>query len=364
MAHSPFADRDGFVAGTGGVAAHFGSPLAEQRLLERGRAVVELPWGAVTVSGPDRLSWLNSMTSQLLLRLGAGDSSETLVLDASGHIEHAARVVDDGETTWLLPERTDAAPLAAWLQSMQFMLRVEVTDRSDDVVTLGWVGDEPPFAGVPLPEPPLVEWSDPWGTVGAGGWSYADPEAHPGSSWSLRAAVVTPATARAIASSEVPAAGVLAYEALRIAAWRPALADADERSIPHELDWLRSAVHLEKGCYRGQETVAKVHNLGHPPRRLVMLHLDGSDAVLPDSGAVVTTPDGTEAGRITSAAVHHELGPIALAVVKRTTDPASVLTVEADGVAITAAQQVIVPPSAGATANVPRMPRLGAVRRH
>jgi folate-binding Fe-S cluster repair protein YgfZ len=121
-------------------------------------------------------------------------------------------------------------------------------------------------------------------------------------------------------------------------------------------------VHLSKGCYRGQETVAKVHNLGHPPRRLIMLHLDGSDALLPGSGSPVLL-DGTAVGVVTSSARHHELGPIALAMVKRSLDPSAALTVEAEGVAIAAAQQVIVPTDAGATAGVPRLPRLGAVTR-
>jgi len=351
-----FAGRDGFVATDAGPAAHFGNPLGEQRLLARGRAVVELGLGVVTVTGPDRLSWLNSITSQLLLGLGVGVSTETLVLDQSGRVEHAARVVDDGTTTWLLTEHEDAAPLAAWLDSMRFMLRVEVADRSADLVTLGR------FGSAVLADDTVVEWVDPWSSVTPGGWGYADLEAHPGSDWTLRIAVVPPGTAAAIASSDEPVAGLLAYEALRIAAWRPALSDVDERTIPHELDWLRSAVHLSKGCYRGQETVAKVHNLGHPPRRVVMLHLDGSDAVLPAPGTPVVLDD-KEVGRLAASAVHHELGPIGLAVVKRSLDPAATLTLTAEDVVVSATQEVIVPPGAGATANVPRLPRLGAVRR-
>lgn len=355
---SPFGVRDGFVASGSGPAAHFGNPIGEQRLLARGRAVVELGLGVVTVTGPDRLSWLNSITSQLLLGLAPGVSTETLVLDASGRVEHAARVVDDGETTWLVTEPTDAAPLAAWLTSMRFMLRVEVTDRSSDLATLGWFAGADPLGGAA----PLATWVDPWSSVTPGGWGYADLEAHPGSDWTLRIAVVTPDTAAAVVASDVPVAGLLALEALRIAAWRPALSDVDERTIPHELDWLRSAVHLSKGCYRGQETVAKVHNLGRPPRRLVMLHLDGSDGVVPAPGTPVTLDD-TEVGRLVASATHHELGPVGLAVVKRSLDPSAVLTLLADDVVVTAAQEVVVPPGAGATADVPRLPRLGAVRR-
>ncbi len=353
---SVFADRDGFVATESGPAAHFGNPVGEQRALASGRAVVELGLGVVTVTGPDRLSWLNSITSQLLTGLVPGQSTETLVLDQSGRVEHAARVVDDGTTTWLLTEPADAAPLAAWLDSMRFMLRVEVADRSAEAVTLGR------FDGSTAPDDVLVEWVDPWSSVTPGGWGYAALEAHPGSDWTLRIDVVTPDTAVALAASDAPVAGLLAFEALRIAAWRPVLGDVDERTIPHELDWLRSAVHLSKGCYRGQETVAKVHNLGHPPRRLVMLHLDGSDGVLPGPGSAVEL-DGKDVGRLTASALHHELGPIGLAVVKRSLDPAATLTLTVDDVVVTAAQETIVPPEAGATANVPRLPRLGAVRR-
>ncbi|MDM7891889.1 YgfZ/GcvT domain-containing protein [Curtobacterium caseinilyticum] len=351
-----FADRPGFVASDAGPAAHFGNPTGEQRALASGRAVVELGLGVVSVTGPDRLSWLNSITSQLLTGLAPGASTETLVLDQSGRVEHAARVVDDGEVTWLLTEPADAAPLAAWLDSMRFMLRVEVADRSADLVTLGR------FDGSAAPDDVVVEWVDPWSSVAPGGWGYAALEAHPGSDWTLRIDVVTPDTAAALAATDAPVAGLLAFEALRIAAWRPALSDVDERTIPHELDWLRSAVHLSKGCYRGQETVAKVHNLGHPPRRVVMLHLDGSDGVLPAPGSTVEL-DGKDVGRLTASALHHELGPIGLAVVKRSLDPTATLTLTVDDVVVTAAQETIVPPEAGATANVPRLPRLGAVRR-
>jgi hypothetical protein len=136
-----------------------------------------------------------------------------------------------------------------------------------------------------------------------------------------------------------PLAGTWAAEALRVAAWRPRLGfETDHRTIPHELDWMRTAVHLHKGCYRGQETVARVHNLGRPPRRLVFLHLDGSGHVLPDPGAPVTS-GGRVMGRLTSVARHYVDGPIALAVVKRSTP------VDADLVVggVVGAQTVIVP---------------------
>jgi folate-binding protein YgfZ len=143
-------------------------------------------------------------------------------------------------------------------------------------------------------------------------------------------------------------AGIWAYEALRIAAHRPRFGlDTDHRTIPHEVGWIDVAVHLDKGCYRGQETVARVHNLGHPPRRLVFLHLDGSEDRLPAHGDPVVA-GGADVGFVGSAARHYELGPIALALVKRTV--AVDATLLADGIAAT--QEVIVPPDAGANVTV------------
>jgi len=363
---SPFLDLPGAVDTDGaGVPTHYGSPLAEQRALAERGAIVDLSDRAVlTIQGPDRLSWLNSLTSQALTGLRPGESSETLLLDVTGRVEHAVRLVDDGETLWLLVDRPEAEGLLGWLESMRFMLRVELADRTADLATIGTLGDPP----LPLAAPnavPLV-WHDPWRAVTPGGHQYAHGE-HPGAGWSWSERLVPrdalPSIVARVRSGELSVAGTLAADALRIAAWRPRFStEVDERTIPHELDWLRTAVHLSKGCYRGQETVAKVHNLGHPPRRLVMLHLDGSEGVLPASGAVVSAAD-REVGAVTSSAVHYELGPIALAVVKRSTDPDATLTVEADGVQVAAGQEIVVPPEAGSAAQVPRIPRLGAVTR-
>jgi folate-binding protein YgfZ len=369
VASNPLLSLPGAVPGEL-VADHYGDPVAEQRMLATGRALVDLSdRGVVTVTGPDRLTWLDSLTSQSLTALAPGASAESLLLDPNGRLEHAMHVIDDGVSTWLLVEGAAAPALAAWLDRMRFMMRVEVADVSTEWATLAQLL---PDGSAPLVEPaapnglPLL-WRDPWVAVQSGGWQYAAESEHPSASYAVAELLVERArlteVADAVRAATYALAGTLALEALRIAAWRPRFGtEVDERTIPHELDWLRSAVHLAKGCYRGQETVAKVHNLGHPPRRLVMLHLDGSDALLPGPGTPVLL-DGATVGTVTSSARHHELGPIALAVVKRSLDPAAALVVETEGVAIAAAQQVIVPPGAGATAGVPRLPRLGAVQR-
>lgn len=354
---SPFALLPGAV---GSPPQHYGNPLGEQRALASGGAVVDLSHrGILSLTGPDRLSWLDSLTSQSVARLSPGESSETLQLDPNGHLEFAIRIVDDGETAWLLVDEGQDAPLIAWLERMRFTLRVDIANRSAEFTTIGSFGAAGIAAAAPNGVP--LEWRDPWARVAPGGHQYAEVADHPASTWDYRETVI--ARSDLSTAAALPAAGLLALEALRIAAWRPRFAtEVDERSIPHELDWLRSAVHLSKGCYRGQETVAKVHNLGHPPRRLVLLHLDGSEGVLPTAGAPVSHGDAV-VGAVTSTALHFELGPIALAVVKRSVDPAATLTVASDEIVVSAAQEIIVPTDAGAVANVPRLPRLGAVKR-
>ena len=371
-----------------GVAAHYGNPMIEQRSLLAQNAVVDLSHhGVLSVSGPDRLSWLNSIASQEVRGLVPGDATEMLLLDPAGRLEYAIRVLDDGVEAWLLVEAAELPGLHAWLDRMRFTLRVQIVDHTLAYATVATLATDPADVGLKPAAPngvPLI-WHDPWGGIAPGGYQYAETVTHPGSRWTYTE-VLLPRAALATLSDDLAAgtlhtpephratvvpAGLLALEALRIAAWRPRRArEVDEKTLPHELDWLRTAVHLNKGCYRGQETVAKVHNLGHPPRRLVLLHLDGSEGVLPAPGDPVQAdrvrPEGAAervvVGAVTSSAIHYELGPIALAVVKRTVPGTSTLFVQSGDVSISAGQEVIVPQSAGSVADIPKLPRLGVRR--
>jgi len=355
-----------------GVLQHLGNPVAEQRALAAGTAVAVLgDRGVVAVTGEDRLSWLDSVSSQALRMLAPGVGTELLILDPQGHVEHAAGVVDDGETTWLIADAADAAGLAEWLRKMRFRLRVDPRDASSEYVVVGTPAAVAALcvqAAAAVPGAPVV-WRDPWPGIADGGWAYG--AGTPERDWAealVPVAVLDSVLAAAPDSMRADApslAGAVAADALRVAAWRPRMADVDERTLPHEVDWLRTAVHLDKGCYRGQETVAKVHNLGHPPRRLVALQLDGA---VPARGDAVRRQDAPRhgdaaqdaaVGTIVASALHYEQGPIALALLRRSVpvDAALVVTT-ADG-DVAAAQEVIVPPDAGATADVPRMPRLG-----
>ncbi|MCL2581697.1 MAG: folate-binding protein [Streptosporangiales bacterium] len=316
---------DGAVEATApdeGIAAHYGDPAREQRAMASGRVVIDRSnRGVVRVTGADRLTWLHSLTSQDLERLAPGTTAQALILSPQGHLEHHLTLADTGTETWIHVEPGEAPALVKYLDSMRFMMRVEVSDSTGDIGVLTLTGAQ----GEEIPEAVAVA-EDPFGI-----------------------SVFVPRDQVETVAGRSEAAGIWAYEAARIAAHLPRPGtDTDHRTLPHEIGLIETAVHLNKGCYRGQETVARIHNLGHPPRRLVFLNLDGSADRLPAHGAPVTTPDGTEVGFAGSSARHYEDGPIGLALIKRSVPVDTAL--QADGIA--AAQEVIVAPDAGANVKV------------
>ncbi|HTC70328.1 MAG TPA: folate-binding protein [Acidothermaceae bacterium] len=305
-----------------GVAAHYGDPLREQRNLVDGAGFVDLSHRAVVrISGDDRLKWLNDLTTQRLDVLKPGVGSEALILSPQGHVEHHLQLVDDGEAVWAHVEPDSAKALIDFLTSMRFMLRVDVAD-----VTADWAVVWEPARE---PHPTLV--------------SRVDPQDDQVSGRQVFVPRADLAVFAASADRSGPPAGVLALEALRVAAGRARFGlDTDHRTIPHEMGWIGSAVKLDKGCYRGQETVARVANLGRPPRRLVRLHLDGSvREQLPALGSDVVVDDAV-IGRLTSAAYHYELGPIALGVIKYATPDDVPVLVGAGDAAISATIDAVV----------------------
>jgi folate-binding protein YgfZ len=312
-----------------GAVAHYGDPLREQRTLATAAGLVDRSHrGVLAIPGPDRLTWLHDLTTQHLTALRSGEGTELLVLSPHGHVEHHAAVADDGTTTWLDTEPGGAGPLLDFLAKMRFLTRVEPADVTADWALLSLVGpaatvpgvDLAPPVAAPVPGPKFVAADVPArpttvysvAPLPDGGWvrrmGYGYDLLVPRSSvpdWPAKLGV--------------PWAGIWAFEAVRVAARRPRYGwETDHRTIPAEVGWLADAVHLDKGCYRGQETVARVHHLGRPPRRLVLLHLDGvASDVPPAPGTPVSTVDGRGIGFVGTALRHYELGMIALAVIKR-----------------------------------------------
>ena len=335
MTHGVLADRPGAVVPDGGaVAAHYGDPLREQRTLaERAGLVDRSDRDVLAIPGADRLSWLHDLTSQHLSALGDGTGTEALVLSPHGHVEHHLVLADLDGTTWVDVEPGTGAALHTFLDRMRFLLRVEPALVTEAHVLLTLVGPEAPGvlagAGLPAPAAGQVAGTD-------GGWVRRTADLGDGvPAFDLllprdRAAAI----ADALLGAGATLAGLDAYEALRVAARRPrAGVDTDHRTIPNELSWLRTAVHLEKGCYRGQETVARVHNLGRPPRRLVLLHLDGLAEELPAPGTPVLS-GAREVGRVGTVVRHFELGVVALALVKQSVAVDAALSVGGAAAAI------------------------------
>ena len=407
---------------------HFGNPLREQALLAQGQAWAWLSRDVVEVSGADRLSYLTTVSSQVLTDLeNDGQSRQVLFLDANGHILYAALAVSalvpaqaeqaaPGEqSVLLLVDAGCGDGLAQLLNSRRFMLRVQAQVRPDLQVA-GAIGD-----GVQkladVVKNLVTTWHDPWPGITPGGSTYFTGARHPGANYRAGGVVVAleagqtapgqeqaqgqeitpgqapgpsqaaassqeaaPGQEHALAPSQAPAAGELiqaggltqvgelAWEALRIEAGLPRWArEVDARAIPNELDWLRTGVHLNKGCYPGQETIARTVNLGRPPRRLVQLQLAGWQGQLPEVGARVylpagDNPAGKAVGTITSVARHWELGNIALALVRRGVPAQAELAVDLEAGYESASQELLVDPAGKAEASPSQRPGLGLKR--
>ena len=407
---------------------HFGNPLREQALLAQGQAWAWLSRDVVEVSGADRLSYLTTVSSQVLTDLeNDGQSRQVLFLDANGHILYAALAVaglvpapaeqlaPGEQSVLLLVDAGCGEGLAQLLNSRRFMLRVQAQVRPDLQVA-GAIGD-----GVQkladVVKNLVTTWRDPWPGITPGGSTYFTGTRHPGANYRAGGVVVAleagqtapgqeqapgqeitpgqapgpsqaaassqeaaPGQEHALAPSQAPAAGELiqagdltqvgelAWEALRIEAGLPRWArEVDARAIPNELDWLRTGVHLNKGCYPGQETIARTVNLGRPPRRLVQLQLAGWQGQLPEVGARVylpagDNPAGKAVGTITSVARHWELGNIALALVRRGVPAQAELAVDLEDGYESASQELLVDPAGKAEASPSQRPGLGLKR--
>jgi folate-binding protein YgfZ len=329
---SPGVSLPAAVAAVGidsGIAWHYGDPMREQRILETAAGVIDRSNRPVLViSGPDRLPWLHSICSQHVSNLSDGESTEALVLSPHGHVEQHWQLTERDGTVWLDVEPGMADDALGYLQKMRFLKRVEPSEVSDEWAVIGLVG---PAADAVLVAaghtPPTTRAID----LPAGGFARRTP-------WGDVDLVVPRARLAdeitgLVAAGAAPA-GLWAYDAKRVEARRPRLRfETDHRTIPHEVGWIDTAVHLDKGCYRGQETVARVQNLGRPPRRLVFVHLAGESDVLPDVGTSVELA-GRSVGFLGTAVQHHELGPVALAVIKRSIPDDAELTVAGSSAAI------------------------------
>jgi folate-binding protein YgfZ len=302
-----------------GAVWHYGDPLGEQRAAASAAVLVDRSHRAVlTLTGKDRQTWLHSISSQHVSASPDGAVTENLSLDLQGRVEDHWIQTELAGTTYVDTEPWRGEPLLAYLRKMVFWADVQIEPADLAVLSLLGPGlaDEKVLKAVGVEELPQESTA-----VALPGGGFLRRLPAPG----IELDLVVPRESiadytRRLADAGVRPAGVWAYEAHRVAAARPRLGvDTDERTIPHEVGWIGGpgvgAVHLDKGCYRGQETVARVHNLGKPPRMLVILHLDGSTD-RPVTGDAVTA-GGRNVGRVGTVVEHADEGPIALALVKR-----------------------------------------------
>jgi tRNA-modifying protein YgfZ len=330
---SPGVSLPAAVAAVGidsGIAWHYGDPMREQRILETAAGVIDRSNRPVlAISGPDRLPWLHSICSQHVSNLADGESTEALVLSPHGHVEQHWQLTERDDTVWLDVEPGMADDALGYLEKMRFLKRVESSEVSDEWAVIGLVGPAADAVLVAAGHTPPTTRAI--AALPAGGFARRTP-------WGDVDLVVPRARLAdeitgLVAAGAAPA-GLWAYDAKRVEARRPRLRfETDHRTIPHEVGWIDTAVHLDKGCYRGQETVARVQNLGRPPRRLVLVHLAGESDVLPDVGTSVELA-GRSVGFLGTAVQHHELGPVALAVIKRSIPDDAELTVAGSSAAI------------------------------
>jgi folate-binding protein YgfZ len=328
-----------------GAVWHYGDPLGEQRAAADEAVVIDRSHRAVlTLTGNDRKSWLHSISSQHVSELPDGAVTQNLSLDGQGRVEdHWIQTELDG-VTYLDTEPWRGEPLLTYLRKMVFWSDVAVEQA--DLAVLSLLGPR-------LADPQVLD------ALGVGSLPADDaavplPDGGflrkmPGTG--LAVDLVVPRDQadqwrKRLVEAGVRPAGVWAFEAHRVAALQPRLGiDTDERTIPHEVGWIGSAVHLDKGCYRGQETVARVHNLGKPPRMLVLVHLDGS-ADRPATGDPLLA-GGRTVGRLGTVVDHVDEGPIALALLKRGLPADTPLTTGGDNEVAAVIDADTLPPADG-----------------
>lgn len=357
---SPLLDTPGSIAPPDGIPEagvpwHWGDPFAEQRTATRSVAVVDRSHREVLrVTGPERLSWLHLVVSQHVTELSGG--TEALVLDSHGHIDAHLVLAHTGDTVLLDTDpgatATSALPkggkqtLLEYLEAMKFWSQVEISDVTGQLAVLTLLG---PDADRILSTVDISVGAAPYSVTGfEAGFARRMPWPGPASVDLVVPRDDVTGWWRRLTDAGARPAGTWAFDALRVESLRPRLGvDTDERTIPHEVNWIGSAAHVAKGCYRGQETVAKVFNVGRPPRRMVLLHLDGSPEIYPETGDPVRLGDRV-VGRVGSVAQHHELGPVALALIKRSTPVDAELLAGAEDRAVPAAVDPDSVPAEGA----------------
>jgi folate-binding protein YgfZ len=297
------------------VPRHFGDPAGEYRAAQQGVVVVPRSHeGRVRATGRDRLDLLHRMSTNSLTDLPVGQARATVLTTAIARIVDVLWVLNRGETALALTGVGRATAVRRWLAGyIVYNDQVKFEDASAELGQLGFYGPRAaaaaealvPGAGA-LANDHFVEQE------GVIAWR-GRPLAGEGFTLIAPTEQVPVLWARALAAGAVPA-GEDAFQMLRLQAGLPyAGHELTEDYIPLEAN-LWDAVSFTKGCYIGQEIIARMESRGKLARRLLGLKL----AAPVEAGAQVRvgTAEGALAGTVTTAGVLPDLGPVALAFLK------------------------------------------------
>jgi folate-binding protein YgfZ len=332
VARAPAADLDAYHAAREG-AALFDRP---------GSALVE-------VTGAERLAYLNGLATNKLVDMGPGSAARAFFLiPTKGRVLADLIACETGNATWLECQGGSAGTVLALLAKYYFGQDVAFTDRSAEWRVLAIVGPEAGriLTGVAQDVPPARERTHEETRLGGASvralkWSDAGP---PG--WHLWVPAEAVESARqAILEAGAAPGTEAAWTLLQIESGIAAFGrELGEDVIPLEAP-TADAIDHAKGCYPGQEVIARLHVRGRPARNLMGLRIDGAEPL--PVGSTLDAPGKTGVALVTASAVSPALGPVALAFVHRDhCAPGTRLTSGTRSAEV--AELPLIPPSAGA----------------
>ncbi|MBC8137495.1 MAG: folate-binding protein YgfZ [Fibrella sp.] len=302
------------------------------------------------LTGKDRQSFLQGMVTNDVLRLQPGEGCYAFMLDATAHVLADMRVLNIGEYLLLDLESGMAPFVAETLDKYLIMEKCRITDVTSDFATFIVGGAGAADSVLVWFEAEAHDWVDGNNAaraLGAGIFGATARVDAVAAKWttgsvptfSLYAQSTEPGQIieilNDVVDTELPEDTL---DALRIEAGIPRFGvDMDKTVLAPEVRQDARAVSYKKGCYIGQEIVARIDARGHTNKGLVGFFLDPAQSTLPENNAPVFASDGKQVGRITSAALSPTLGvPIALGYLRNEhAAPTTPLTVGSpDGTAI------------------------------
>ncbi len=279
--------------------------------------------GKLLVTGSEAAEYLQGQLTNDIEALAPGEGCYAALLDRKGHMQADMRVlVVDGEKIWIDTEPEALAAARRHLEMYKIGRDADVVDAGAERAIVSLIG---PRSAELAGSSPLPEYFHEEIKV--------DGIECPAVGTALGIDLIPRAEDRerliaALAAAGAPAVDPAAGEIVRIESGTPRFgSEMDTATMPAEAGIVAAAVNFEKGCYIGQETVARLHYKGKPNRHLRGLQLSG-----PAEPGTTLSLGEKEVGKLGSSCVSPAHGPIGLAIVRREAEPGAELLVGEDGV--------------------------------